>query len=160
MGKLNYLPSLRFHINTWCWFIVVVLLCDCPRRWPSIKSTMGQSFCLWPVWLQAKHALRAIPANWRRCPMLVYCWFSVCDAGPALNQHWDNKSSYVFSPAGTSSFHTPARRHQLSRSLSPFIAHLSHWTLEIRYLRPSFPPQSHGHSLATLWLTTCSYTYG
>ena len=29
-------------------------------------------------------------ANSRRLPMMVQCWASVADGGPALNQHWVN----------------------------------------------------------------------
>ena len=33
--------------------------------------------------------IHSLSTDDNRCTMLVYCWATVCDAGPALNQHWD-----------------------------------------------------------------------
>ena len=30
-----------------------------------------------------------------RASMLVYCWATVCDAGPTLNQHWGYLSCWL-----------------------------------------------------------------
>ena len=43
------------------------------RRWTNIKPALIQGVVFTTQHLE---------------PMLIYCWFSVVDGGPTLNQHW------------------------------------------------------------------------
>ena len=60
------------------------------RCWPNIKPTLAE--CL--AFAGKDHTNCTKPTRDAE-PMLVYCWASVADSGPALNQHWLNVLMYI-----------------------------------------------------------------
>ena len=53
------------------------LQCNYPILWPLLRNSINRD---------TQSIL--IQQTWYIAPMLVYCWASVVDGGPTLNQHW------------------------------------------------------------------------
>ena len=111
------------------------------RRWHSIIPTLGWSLlipgCPRPVPPVAAHTKRwpntgtTLTQQTRDVEtVLVYCWISVCDAGPTSNQHWFNVPSCARPPYGL--IRTPRDRARAATfpiiSLEDSLVFTADWT--------------------------------
>ena len=72
------------------WPEAEITLGQCHRRWPDTDPAFGQWLVFSGQWTPSRHS--SSPATRYVYPMPDHCWLSVCDAGPALSQHWVNVS--------------------------------------------------------------------
>ena len=97
--------------------VISDIICMEKAPWIYVRPTT-----LWSIHLHAVTMIITQQALYIG-PMLTYCWATVCDAGPALNKHWNSVSCLPAHPG-------------------PYSDVLRHWRFQTSYSHYQLCPQT------------------